>query len=124
MIQLVKANTINSSNITLIGRDLIINNNDPVENQPIYFIFGDSDVQLYIYKTGKYFSDKLLYENLEKALMLLLAFKPFSTNVVLAPSSVIQSYATKQLFEKFSCFYYNGHAGVSVTFFLCLSLPN
>jgi len=114
MLQQIKANSINSSPVFMAGRDLVVNNIEPLTNYPIYFIYGDSDVQLYIYKVGKCFSENSLYHDIEKALRLLLAFKPSSFCVVISPSSIIQSITTKILFENYSCFYTNTNKHIYV----------
>jgi len=85
----------------------VINYNESQIDLPIYFSYGDSDVQTFIYEVGKSISEDDYFKVMEEALRLLLLFKPFSTELVLAPSSIIQSELTENLIKDFLCFSLN-----------------
>ena len=71
---------------------------------PIFFTYGDSDLQLLIYEVGKTLSRDKYYIVMERAFRLLLAFKPITNYLLLPASSFVQSNLTQFLANKFRCF--------------------
>jgi len=104
--QIIKSPKIDKSNIYQVGRDLIqISYNAKSEmDSDIYFIYGDSDVQFLLYGVGKYISEIEYYDAMDNAFRLLLAFKPYSSRIVITASSVITSYLTDKLIQYYKCF--------------------
>ena len=104
--QHIKVKSIDRSNILQIGGNYykLSFPSSQISHKPIYFIYGDSDVQLLLYKVGSVITENKFYNALEHALKLLITFKPYTTCIVIAASSVIQSDITNKLVQKFKCF--------------------
>ncbi len=75
-----------------------------LNNYPVYFLYGDSDVQFSAYKIGQSIPINRYYTAINEALRLLIIFKPFESEIIISPSSIIQSNLTEKLFNSFACF--------------------
>ncbi|MBW1716099.1 MAG: hypothetical protein JRJ77_09790 [Deltaproteobacteria bacterium] len=104
--QTVRAHNISHSIVLQLGGETVdihmITPSTPAS--PIYFACADSDVQLFIHGVGQRLTEKQYAEAMERGFRLLLAFKPFDTYLVIAPSSYLQSPLTYNLIQAYRCF--------------------
>ena len=102
-IQIINARSIHNSSIVQVAGDYkpVFRIGHTAVDKPIYFSYADSDVQALYCGTGNGHRVADYAVAMEKALRLLLAFKPFSNPIMLSASSVIQSRITLDLVTKY-----------------------